>query len=134
MPSDVKKLALLLGAGLSILAASACSQTARLVASSDEAGSAPPPSRWGVVEYRAGSAFEWLTAARRRDARKIMRLFCHPRNFRVVERKRHRSPIPKVAIRFECAGSLSPREQDEYWTLRFQEEVAAEDVILSRPN
>ena len=134
MPADVKKRVLLLGAGLSVLTAAACSPTARLVAGSDEAKGAPPAAPWGVVEYRAGSALEWLTAARRQDARKIMRLFCHPRNFRVVERKRQESPVPKVALRFECAGSLSQRENDEYWTLRFQEEVAAEELILSRPD
>ncbi len=121
-------------AALSVCALAACNPAASLVSSSDDGEGTPSETRWGVVEYPAGSADKELAAARRREAHRIMRMTCYPRNYRVVERG-NRGPSGSVtSIRFECGGTLTAAEQDEYWTERFADEITEEDVILSAPN
>ena len=119
---------------LSVVAGSACSPTANLVSSSDELEGRAGDSRWGVVQYSVDSANAWLTEARERDAHEIMRQYCYPQNFRIIKRRQIEAANSILSTRFECAGSLTEAEQEEYWTARFLKEIAVEEVILSRPD
>ena len=116
---------------LSVVAGGACSPTANLVSSSDELEGKAGDSRWGVVQYPADSANAWLTEARERDACEIMKQYCYPKNFRIIKRRQIEAGNSILSTRFECAGSLTAAEQEEYWTGRFLKEIAEEDVLLS---
>ena len=116
---------------LSVVAGGACSPTANLVSNSDELEGRAGDTRWGVVQYPVDSENAWLTEARERDSREIMRQYCYPQNFRIIKRRQIEAANSIQSTKFECAGSLREAEQEEYWTGRFLKEIAVEEVILS---
>ena len=55
-----------------------------MVASSDDWGTKPEGTRWGVVKYLNGGA-DAVIQSRKDDAKKQMKEFCAPSNYRVIE-------------------------------------------------
>ena len=116
---------------LGVVAGGACNPAATLVSSSDQPRGRV---RGGVVQFPVESVFAYLTESRRQSAQKIIREYCYPQNLRIIERSQDEVENSNLSIRFECAGSLSAVEEEDYRRQKYLKRLAEEDVILSGPN